>query len=55
MLRGTGRFFGVWVVVRLLYVLADRTECAVCQKGQGTAFAQFSGLRKDTITASEAV
>jgi len=31
-----------------------RTECATSQTGQIAAFAQFSGLRKDTIIASEA-
>ncbi len=32
-----------------------RTERAISQTGQVTAFAQVNSLRKDTITASEAV
>jgi hypothetical protein len=32
-----------------------RTECATVQTGQVAAFAQVSGLRKETITASEAI
>jgi hypothetical protein len=32
-----------------------RTQRAIGQAAQVTAFAQFSGLRKETITASEAL
>jgi hypothetical protein len=32
-----------------------RTKRAVSRTGQVTVFVQFNGLRKDTITASEAV
>jgi hypothetical protein len=39
----------VWVIPSM------RTECAVSQNGQVTAFAQVSGLGKDTITAFETV
>ena len=47
----------VWVELRGFEPLTPsmRTECAIGQSGQVIAFAQFSGLRKDTITASEAV
>jgi hypothetical protein len=46
----------VWVELRGFEPLTPsmRTERAASQKRQVTAFAQFSGLRKDTITASEA-
>ena len=33
---------------------AMRTECAVSQTGKVGALAQFSDLRKETITASDA-
>jgi hypothetical protein len=45
-----------WVELRGFEPLTPsmRTERAVGQKPQVTAFVQFTGLRKDTITASEA-
>jgi len=46
---------GVWGEERVWVILSMRTERAVSQEGQVAAFARVSGLRKDTITASEAV
>jgi hypothetical protein len=46
-----------WVELRGFEPLTPsmRTKRAVSRTGQVTVFAQFSDLRKDTITASEAV
>ena len=47
----------VWVELRGFEPLTPsmRTKRAISQTGQVTVFAQFSDLRKATITASEAV
>jgi hypothetical protein len=47
----------VWVELRGFEPLTPsmRTKRAVSRTGQVTVFAQFSDLRKDTITAFEAV
>jgi hypothetical protein len=46
---------GVWGEECGLSIPSMRTKRAVIRTGQVTVFTQFSGLRKDTITASEAV
>jgi hypothetical protein len=57
MIASQGADLLVWVELRGFESLTPsmRTKRAVSQKGQVTASAQVSDLRKDTITASEVV
>ena len=56
-IENCGADLRVWVELRGFEPLTPsmRTKRAVSRTSQVTVFAQFSGLRKATITASEAV